>query len=80
MQDLINLYETEEWRRKVISSIADFRNVIALASINLSRELSNIQSGVINNNKALYALTNKINDLKIDVDVAVDVKVDNDGK
>ena len=80
LQDLINIYETEEWRRKVISSIADFRNVIALASINLSRQLSNIQSGVINNNKALYALTNKINDLKIDVDVAVDVKVDNDGK
>lgn len=75
LEDLINLYETEEWRNKIISSIDNFRNVLALSSINLSRQLSSLQLGMENNNKALYDLTNKINNLEVNVDVAVDVKV-----
>ena len=80
IQDLINLYETETWRNKLISSITDFRKVIALSSVNLSRQLSNMHSEMVDNNNALYDLTNKINNLKVDVQVDVDVQVENDEK
>lgn len=78
LTDLINLYETEEWRKKIVSSIDNFKNVVALSSVNLSRQLSSLQLGMVNNNKALFDLTNKINNLQ--VDVAVDVKVDVENK
>ena len=77
LTDLINLYETEEWRKKVISSIDNFRSVIALSSANLSKQLSSIQLGLTNNNKALFDLTRKINNLQVDVDVDVKVDVEN---
>ena len=80
IQDLINLYETETWRNKLISSITDFRKVIALSSVNLSRQLSNMHSEMVDNNYALYDLTNKINNLKVDVQVDVDVQLENDEK
>lgn len=80
IQDLINLYETETWRNKLISSITDFRKMIALSSVNLSRQLSNMHSEMVDNNNALYDLTNKINNLKVDVQVDVDVQVENDEK
>lgn len=77
LQDLINLYETEEWRKKVISSIDNFKSVVALSSANLSKQISNLQVGVANNNQALYDLTRRINDLQVDVAVDVKVKVEN---
>ena len=77
LTDLINLYKTEEWRKKVISSIDNFRSVIALSSANLSKQLSSIQLGLTNNNEALFDLTRKINNLQVDVDVDVKVDVEN---
>ena len=77
IEDLINLYETEEWRNKVLQSINGFKNVLYMSQQNLASQLRALNANANDTNKALIGLANKINDVKIDVDVTTTVYVEN---
>ncbi len=76
IEDLINLYETEEWRNKVLQSINGVKNVLYMSQQNLASQLRALNANANDTNKALIGLANKINDVKIDVDVTTTVHVE----
>ena len=75
-ENLINLYETEEWRNKLIKSIDNFKNVVALSNQKLCNQLSYINSNINVFNNNVIDLMSRINDLKIDVAITTKVKVE----
>ena len=77
IEDLINLYETEEWRNKVLQSINGVKNVLYMSQQNLASQLRALNANANDTNNALIGLANKINDVKIDVDVTTTVYVEN---
>lgn len=76
VEDLINLYETEKWRNKVLQSVDGFKRVVYMSQQNLSSQLCALNANVSLANKSLIEIANKINDVKIDVDVKTTVHVE----